>query len=65
MDAVQTTSYRFYLDNPMGERSKDALRVNFDQKLKFEYHGVKFAGDALLRPIFWILAELAVKFVKK
>ena len=25
----------------MGERSKDALRVNFDQKLKLEFHGTK------------------------
>lgn len=30
----------------MGESKKDALRVNFDNKLKFEFHGVKVASDA-------------------
>ena len=30
----------------MGERQKDALRVNFDRKLKLEFHGVKITSDA-------------------
>ena len=30
----------------MGERKKDALRVNFDRKLKIEFHGVKVTSDA-------------------
>jgi len=30
----------------MGESKKDALRVNFDQKLKLEFHGVKVTSDA-------------------
>jgi len=30
----------------MGESKKDALRVNFDRKLKLEFHGVKVTGDA-------------------
>ena len=30
----------------MGEGKKDALRVNFDQKLKLEFHGVKVTSDA-------------------
>ncbi len=30
----------------MGERQKDALRVNFDRKLKLEFHGVKVTSDA-------------------
>ena len=30
----------------MGERKKDALRVNFDSKLKLEFHGVKVTSDA-------------------
>jgi len=30
----------------MGERGKDALRVNFDQKLKLEFHGTKVTSDA-------------------
>jgi hypothetical protein len=39
MDAVQTSFDCFYLENPMGETSKDALKVHFDQKLKLEFHG--------------------------
>ncbi len=34
------------LENPMGERRKDALRVNFDRKLKLEFHGMKVTSDA-------------------
>ena len=30
----------------MGEARRDALRVNFDQKLKLEFHGVKITSDA-------------------
>lgn len=30
----------------MGENKKDALRVNFDRKLKLEFHGVKVTSDA-------------------
>ncbi len=30
----------------MGERKKDALRVNFDCKLKLEFHGTKVTSDA-------------------
>jgi hypothetical protein len=33
MDAVKTISDCSDLENPMGETSKDALRVNFDAKL--------------------------------
>ncbi len=30
----------------MGEGKKDVLRVNFDNKLKLEFHGVKVTSDA-------------------
>ena len=30
----------------MGESKKDVLRVNFDRKLKLEFHGVKVTSDA-------------------
>ena len=29
----------------MGESRKDTLRVNFDRKLKLEFHGVKVTSD--------------------
>ena len=42
------SSHFYYsdLENPMGEGKKDALRVNFDKKLKLEFHGVKVTSDA-------------------
>jgi len=39
------------MENPMGESKKDALRVNFDRKLKLEFHGVKVTSDAGLYPV--------------
>ena len=33
-------------NNPIGKSIKDALRVNFDWKLKLEFHGVKVTSDA-------------------
>ena len=30
----------------MGEARKDALKLNFDRKLKLEFHGVKVTSDA-------------------
>ena len=30
----------------MGERRRDVLRVNFDRKLKLEFHGAKVTSDA-------------------
>ena len=29
----------------MGEASKDALRLDFDHKLKLEFHGTKVTSD--------------------
>ena len=46
MDAVQTSFDCSDLENQMGERSKDALRVNFDQKSKLKFHGTKVTSDA-------------------
>lgn len=33
-------------DPPIGEIRKDALKVNFDRKLKLEFHGTKVTSDA-------------------
>ena len=46
MDAIQASFDCSDLENPMGERSKDALQVNFDCKLKLEFHGTKVTSDA-------------------
>jgi len=46
MDAVQASFDCSDLENPMGERRNDALRVNFDQKLKLKFHGIKVTSDA-------------------
>jgi hypothetical protein len=37
------------MENPMGETRKDALRLDFDHKLKLEFHGTKVTsnGDLL------------------
>ena len=32
----------------MGERCKDALRLDFDRKLRVEFHGTKVTSDASL-----------------
>ena len=32
----------------MGERSKDAYRLNINRKLKVEFHGTKVTSDAVL-----------------
>ena len=43
----------------MGEARKDALRLNFDRRLKLEFHGTKLTSDAGLsfRDRFDILLE--------
>jgi hypothetical protein len=46
MDAIQTSFDCSDLENPMGERRKEALRLNFDRKLKLEFHGTKVTSDA-------------------
>ncbi|MHC4146599.1 MAG: transposase, partial [Planctomycetota bacterium] len=33
-------------ENPMGEARKDALSLNFDHKLRLEFHGTKVTSDA-------------------
>ncbi len=51
IELVETTQASFNyseLENLMGERSRDALRLDFDRKLKVEFHGFKVTSDAVL-----------------
>ena len=46
METTQASFDYYELENLMGESKKDALRVNFDRKLKLEFQGVKVTSDA-------------------
>ena len=46
METIQAIFDYSKLENPMGERCKDALRLNFNRKLKLEFHGTKVTRDA-------------------
>ena len=46
METTQASFDYYELENPMGERRKDALRLDFDRKLKVEFHGTKVTSDA-------------------
>jgi hypothetical protein len=45
METTQPTLDHLIWENPMGETRKDALRLNFDRKLKLEFHGTKVTSD--------------------
>ena len=45
MDATQPTFDHSLQKNTMGEARKDALRLNFDRRLKLEFHGAKVTSD--------------------
>jgi hypothetical protein len=45
METTQPTLGHLIWENPMGETRKDALRLNFDHKLKLEFHGTKVTSD--------------------
>lgn len=49
IEAVETTqavfSYSIW-ENLIGEARNDALRLDFDRRLKLEFHGTKLTSDA-------------------
>ena len=46
METTQASFDYSDLENPVGEGKKDALRLDFDRKLKVEFHGTKVTSDA-------------------
>jgi hypothetical protein len=46
METTQASFSPSFRDNPMGEARKDALRLDFDRRLKLEFHGTKITSDA-------------------
>jgi hypothetical protein len=51
METTQAIFDHSLRENPMGEAHKDALRRNFDRKLKVEFHGTKVTSDAGLKDV--------------
>jgi hypothetical protein len=45
METIQTSFDHLLRENPMGEARKDALRLDFNHKLKLEFHGTKVTSD--------------------
>ncbi len=46
METIQASFDHLIRENPMGEVRKDALKLDFDRRLKFEFHGTKVTSDA-------------------
>ena len=45
METIQASFDHLLQENLMGETRKDALRLDFDHKLKLEFHGTKVTSD--------------------
>lgn len=52
METTQASLDHLTWENPTGEARKDALRLDFDRRLKLEFHGTKITNDTgfLLEP---------------
>ena len=46
METTQASFDHLIRENPMGEARKDALKLDFDRRLKLEFHGTKVTSDA-------------------
>jgi hypothetical protein len=46
METTQPTLSHLLQENLMGEASKDALRLDFNRRLRLEFHGTKVTSDA-------------------
>jgi hypothetical protein len=46
METIQASFDHSLQGNPMGEACKDALRFDFDRRMKLEFHGTKVTSDA-------------------
>ena len=46
METIQASFDHPIRENPIGEARKDALRLDFDRRLKLEFHGTKVTSDA-------------------
>ena len=46
MESTQASLYHLRREDPKGEARKDAVRLNFDHKLKLKFHWTKITSDA-------------------
>ena len=46
VEIVQASSGPLMGENLMGDARKDALKLDFDRRLKLDFHGTKIASDA-------------------
>ncbi len=56
METTQASLDHLTWENPMGEARKDALRLDFDRRLKLEFHGTKVTNDTginIVSPTWW------------
>ena len=46
METIEASFDHLIRENPMGEARKDALKLDFDRRLKLEFHGTKVTSEA-------------------
>ena len=56
METIQASFDHLIRENPMGEARKDTLKLDFDRRLKLEFHGTKVTSDAGLLA-YWALDD--------